>query len=329
MRLRRRFVYLAAALEGIAYGLLEGSMNISLIAHLGLSLHTLNKFSHPEIKKLYLDKIINQNHKIAFSVSEPHGGSSPQKIETVLIPTQNGYLLKGKKWLATNGPNADLIITIAQEDKTMAPTCVLMEAGWKGIEKKDISLLGLGNSTVAQFTFHDVFIPEKYVLGKMGEGLDIMNEAFVRERFLVPFGCIGLCERILDTLLEYTQERVIGKHPIAEYQYIKKRLTDIAIRLETMRAISHMGLKIFKEKNNMNLCASVCKHYSTRQMIDVCIDAIQTMGSYGLLENSVGKMLYTAMASTIAGGTEETHREEIFIAIYRRYRKNKRSMKHE
>lgn len=317
-------IYLAAALEGISHGLIDGGINASLISHLGLGLNTIKKYCHDDIRDHYLDLVINQNHLLAFSVSEPHGGSNPQKLDTRLIPANDGYILDGKKWLVTNGPKANSIIVLCQEQLSNRATAVLVGGDWKGVEKRIITPLGLKTSPLAQISFNEVFVPKTHVLGNIGDGANILNEAFMRERLLVPFGCIGNIERILDTLIEYSQERKISNHAIADHQYIRKRLTDIAINLETIRGIAHMGLLAFKAKENLSLYASICKHYASNRAIDSCINAIQIMGSYGLLENSVGEHLLSAIGSTIGGGTEEIHREEIYAGIYRRYRKNKR-----
>lgn len=318
--------YLAPALEGISYGLLDVGLSVSLIAHLALGLNTLNKYCHDEIKKNCLDLVINQNKVLALSISEPHGGSDLRNIETKLISHKDGYLLKGHKWLATNGPIADFILVLCIEEATRETACVIVESNWKGVEKKRIFPLGLQTSSLGQFTFHDVFVPKTHILGKIGDGLKIVNEALIRERLMMPFGCIGSSERVLDILLEYIPNRSIFNHPIAEYQYIRKRITDIITNLETTRGVAHLGLEMFRQDNDVNLIASICKHYASSRGVDSCIHAIQTMGSYGLLPNSIGEHLLSIVATTIAGGTEEVQRETIFSEAYRRFRKNKRSV---
>lgn len=320
-------IYIAAALEGLSFGLLDLGTSGSLISHLGLCLNTIDKYCHPDIKQKCLDKIFHNQFLMGFAISEPQGGSNPQKIESRLIKANKGYHLVGDKWLTTNGPIANYILTIARERESLQPVGVIVDVPSRGLEIKTIIPVGMKSSPLAQIKFNDIFIPESNILGKIGDGLEILENAFIRERILIGFVCIGVTERILEIVFDFTQKRVVSGQIIANYQYIRKRITDILINLETTRAISHMTLEAFKNNKDVNFYASICKCYSADKSINSCINAVQAMGSYGLLEdieNSIGEHLTSAVASTVAGGTEEVHREAIYTALYRRYRKNRK-----
>lgn len=324
-------IYACAALEGLSYGLLDLGTMLSLMAHIGLGITTIHKYAKGNLKDYYLNLIKFKGFILCFAVSEIQGGSNPQDLKTTISNHKNGFLLNGKKWLITNGEIANLIITFAKDNITLEPVAVMVDPGFQGIERKIMKTIGMKSSPLAQISFNNVFIPTDYLLGSKGEGIEILNQAFLRDRLLAGFVITGITERVLEVVMElFEEKRKISRHSIANYQYIRKLITDIAIILETTRAISQMTIDAFRKKSlDFNLYASISKYYSTDRSLNSCINTIQIMGSYGILENLENNFVehfLSAISSTIAGGTEEMHREAMYSVLYRKFRKRKKTV---
>lgn len=313
---------LAAALEGLCYGVFDGGTGISLASHIGLCLNVFYRYATNELKQKYDDVLRSGLALMSFATTESHGGSDPQRLTSQLIPLNNGYLLTGEKWCITNAPIATLIITTARETKNNIPVSVVVEPDWPGVDRsKVLKPIGLQSSPIGKVEFKDVFIPKSHILGKPGEGLNILNEAFFIERLLAPFMFAGAMERVLSMCMEYAQQRKVANVTIGDHQYIRKRITDIKINLELTKAIGHQALTKYIGGENASSDVSIGKSYGANALSEAAINAIKIFGSYGIVENPISELLASSVAACIAGGTEEMHREVIYLELYREYRK--------
>lgn len=315
--------YLAAAIEGIAYGSMDGGISFSLGPYL-IMLHAISKYAKPVTAQAYLP-LLKQGAIVSLAITEPHSGTDDFHLETRLKKTSFGYLLNGEKWHITNAPIASIIVTAGREETTKDPIVVLLEASWEGIDRTlAIKPLGLQSSPVGKIIFSNVHVPESHILGTTGDATLILHDAFTHERVLFSFGAIGLMERLIDNCLKHTLERTIFNKKISEYQSIQKRLTDMQISLETTRCVAHACLKKFMEGEDVSGISSVAKLYAAESAVQVAEHAIKIFGCYGIQEDSAGEILISAMAGTIGGGTEERQREAIYQSMYRDHRKKSR-----
>src|SRR5262245_41668801 len=99
--------YAAAAMEGLTYGIRDPGTTISVIAHVGLCLPIVSKFSggedQEESRPGWLRGLCNGVGVGSFALTEAHGGSEPFNVHTTLrsMDAENpaaDYVLCGEKW---------------------------------------------------------------------------------------------------------------------------------------------------------------------------------------------------------------------------------------
>lgn len=315
--------YAAAAIEGLSSGLLDAGTGISLVSHLGLCLWTVSRYARPPLRERYLEPLSSGRALAAFATAEPHGGSDAQKLTARLTRSPAGFVLNGEKWSITNAPVASLIITTGREIATQHPISVLVDPAWPGVERQTLRPAGIKSSPTGRILFTDVEIPESHILGKVGEGIQILFDAFTRERVLAPFVFIGLMDRLTHEAFAYAQTRVVFDQPIGDFQYVRKRLTDMKIDLETTRAMAHLALGRYLSGEESGLEVSLAKMYSAAKATDAFTNAVKIFGSHRLEEGDLDELVMASLAGSIAGGTEEMHREVIYQSMYRQYRRNR------
>ena len=66
---------------------------------------------------------------------------------------------------------------------------------------------------------------------------------------------------------------------------------------------------------------SLAKMYSAEKAVEVVANAIKIFGSHRIQQGDLDDLMMTSLAGTIAGGTEEMHREVIYQGMYRQYRR--------
>lgn len=316
--------FAAAALEGLIAGLRDGGTAISLVSQLGMCAPTIYKYAQPEIKDHYLKQLSLGKVLPAFATTEPQGGSDPKSFTTEITATPSGYRLNGVKWSITNAPIAAMAIVLALETESRLPVSVLVDCSWPGVDQSQVlKPPGLRSSPTGKIIFKDVEVPRNHILGDLGTGYRIMNEALLRERLLFPFAHLGGMGTLLKETFSYSMNRIVFKKPIGEFQYIRKRVTDMQIGLETARCMAHQALTKFLSGKDASMESSIGKLYSANVAIEIVTNAIKIFGSQRFQEGDLDEVLMSCMASSLAGGTEEMHREVIFQNLYRGYRRGR------
>ncbi|RUR16876.1 acyl-CoA dehydrogenase [Legionella sp. km535] len=321
--------FLAAALEGLSYGMRCPGSCSSLIIQAGVVMPMINQFGSDALKNKYWDSLISGKLITAQAGSELHGGSESKLIQTKLIPNDKGFILNGTKWSITNGSIANLMLVTAEIMDTHQPVIVAVDSSWNGVDNThSLCASGVEDSATGQIDFSNVQVPSEFILGKIGDGYTILHSIFSRERLLVGFVNIGVLERIMEEAIEYTDTRIVFNKKIIEHQYIRKRLTDIKCNYEISKLLAYQAIEKFMNGQESSLLASISKFYGANLATDAIMHIIKIFGSYGVQKDRYDYLLASSIASSIGGGTEEVQREEIIKHMYLNYRREK-SIKHQ
>jgi alkylation response protein AidB-like acyl-CoA dehydrogenase len=322
---RDGIAHLAAALEGLSYGLRDAGPGSSVISSLGLSAFLISRFGTPEARARYLEGIRAGRLLAATAVTEPQGGSDARGLRTSFVPGPDGsYRLDGEKWSITNTPVADLVIVFARAAGSHQPAAFIVEAEQPGVDRSGaLRPAGLGTSPTGRLLLGGVVVPATHLLGEVGEAITYLNQAFLRERLLLPFLSTGLMERILDESMAHAHQREVSGKPLGEWQYAQRRLTDMKVALEVTRSLAHRALQTYLAGRDAHVEASIAKFHGANLATELVQHAIKLQGSYGVQEGKLDHLLMTAMCGTIGGGTEEVQRNTIYFDLYREYRKSR------
>lgn len=317
--------YLAAALLGLSYGMRDPSPCSSIISQAGVVMPVIENYSTAEFKNQYWQSLLDGKRVVAQAGTELHGGSEARLMETTLTPYDNGYHLNGIKWSITNAPIADLMLVTAHVENTHNSVICAVDTSWTGVDlSHKLCAAGVENSPTGQVKFSNVFVPMHCIMGKIGEGISILNTIFLRERLLLGFLYAGVMERIIDEVMERADSRKVFSKRIIEYQYIRRRLTDIQCCHEITQLLAHHALKKFMSGKECSLEASLSKFYGANLAVKAVLNAVKIFGSYGVQKGKFDHLVLSSIAASIGGGTEEIQREEILQNMYRSYR-NKHS----
>ena len=192
--------------------------------------------ANDEQKQQYLLPTIEGERISCFAITEPGAGSDATAIRTTARKDGSDWIINGEKTFITGGNEADftMVFAITDADKGVngGVTCFLAdrEMGWKS-EYIDT----MGEWGPAALIFDQVRVPERNVLGEVGQGFALAMQWIGRGRYLLPARALGACERLVELAMEHARNRVTFGEPIANRQAIQWMIADSAVEIEALR----------------------------------------------------------------------------------------------
>lgn len=233
-------------------------------------------------------------------------------IETTAVRDGNRWIINGSKIFITNGEIADVVLFIAQTDKSKGLkglATFLVERETPGFsstpQKGKISWRG-GSEGTLRFT--DMELPLENQVGETGNALKDALRGIDTARLFLAAGAVGLSQSCLDACLSYVKARVQFGKPIGGHQLIQEIIADMATWIEAARWLTYRAADL-KSKGIRHIKEiSYAKYFATETALWVAAQAVKIYGSFGTIDDyPVGHHYQDAIAATILGGTAQIH----------------------
>ncbi len=282
-----------------------------------------------EQKKKYLSPLATGEKWAAYGLTEPNAGSDAGGIQTTAVKKGDKYILNGTKQWITNGGEADTYTVFAVTNKSKGArgvSCFIVEKGTPGFEfgKKE-DKLGIRASATRELIFQDCEVPAENIIGREGMGFLLAMKTFDVSRPGIAAQGVGLAQGALDEAVNYAKVRHQFGKPIIANQGLQWMLADMAMKVETARAITYAACNtIDAGTKDVSKISAMCKCYAGDVAMSVTTDAVQVLGGYGFMkEYPVEKMMRDAKILQIYEGTNQIQREIIGASLIKEYSSKK------
>jgi len=187
-------------------------------------------------KAEHLEKILDDEEHWCTGYSEPDVGSDLAALQCRAVLEGDEYVINGQKIWTTSAHVASHIFLLVRTDPTVAKwkgiTCLLVPMDSPGIEVRPIENLS-GKASFNQVFFNDVRTPVGNRLGAEGEGWRVVMGALANERSGISESTE--MQRHLDDIRELARRASRNGRPALEDDGVRRRLSDMEIRIEAMR----------------------------------------------------------------------------------------------
>jgi glutaryl-CoA dehydrogenase len=304
------FSPLAAGLVNMEVSRGDGSLGTVIAVQGGLALRTLALFGSDAQQAQWLRRIARLEVPAAFALTEPDHGSDSVSLETVARRDGDGWVIRGaKKWIG-NGASGGVTFVWARVDSPGdadhgAVRCFLVEQDRPGYTGTVItgkaSLRGIHQ---AHIVLDDVRVPADAVLPGAKSFKDASTVLY-STRSGVAWSALGHATACYEAALTYAQQRRQFGKPLAKFQMVQERLSQMLAELTAMQLYCRHLADLELAGGLRPTQASLAKYHNTRAARRIAATARDLLGGNGiLLENRVMQHMADIEAIHTYEGTE-------------------------
>ena len=272
----------------------------------------IDRFGSEDLKSRVLPSLASGTSLGGFGLTEPGSGSDAASMKTTAILEDDEWILNGEKAWITNAGIADFYVVLARTD---------IAAGKAGLsafvvpgDSPGLSIgpreekLGLRASVTGGLRFDNCRVPNKNVLGELGQGWQIVLATLDHSRLGIAAQAVGIHQRALDLAIDYAKARVQFGVPIAQHQAIRFKIAEMSTQLEASRLLTWYAAASEATKDAGRRAAEA-KLFASLAANKACATSLQIHGGNGFSdEYEISKLYRDVRVTTIYEGTSEMQR---------------------
>tara|TARA_B100001093_G_scaffold520475_1_gene616426 strand:+ start:6834 stop:7976 length:1143 start_codon:yes stop_codon:yes gene_type:complete len=304
------FSYFEYATVLMELGKVCGGIGLSVAAHNSLCTGHIFYHGNEDQKKKYLPKLSSGEWIGAWGLTEANTGSDAMRMKCTAKLDGNHWVINGTKNWITHGLSGDVAVVLIRTGNLLDSngiTAFIIEKntpGFSAVKIKD--KLGVRASETAELIFENVRIPKENVIGNVGEGFKQAMKVLDGGRISIASLSCGIARGAFEASLKYAQEREQFGKPIANFQGISFKLSDMATEIEAAELLTYQAAYRKNNKLSMTKQGAIAKYFSSEVAVKCGNEAVQIMGGYGYTkEYPAEKFLRDAKLMTIGEGTSE------------------------
>ncbi|MFD0453883.1 acyl-CoA dehydrogenase family protein [Rhodococcus aetherivorans] len=206
----------------------------------------LERFLAPDVAKDWVRGIVEGRHVVALGLTEPGSGSDAMAMRAKAEKVDGGWKLNGEKTSITFAPHAKAMITFVKargatpEESGVTAFLVPLDSDGVSMQKfPDAGWKPLGRAGVF---LDDVFVPDEYVIGGVGNGFRLVMSEFDYTRSVIGLMSTGVARKALDITIDYVKSRKAFGKPVASFQGVSFPIAENATKLEAARWLTYRAL---------------------------------------------------------------------------------------
>jgi acyl-CoA dehydrogenase len=206
-------------------------------------------------------------------------------MRTCAVPSGDEYVITGTKRFVSGGGEADLaqvmaVVEPAEHDGGI--TCFIVELDRPGIARSE-SWPTIAGESLWEISFDNVRVPAANIIGGVGNGFKIAQQ-WITEGRIRGHGArsLGVAERALDMMIDYSRQRITFGRPLADRQAIQFMIAESAMELKMVRLLVYETAWRYDRGEEVTNASYMVKIAGPEMATRVVDRAIQVHGGMGV-----------------------------------------------
>ena len=299
----------------------KGDLGVSVIMAQTLKIaQIMQKALNEEQRARVLPKFAaDPRGMLAIGITEPDNASNyflphPTPFRTTAEKTDGGWIVNGLKHFISNGNRAShyLLFVQTEKGKPMAEgsTCFLLERGQPGFTIGRVhDKMGERLANNAELVFQDCFMPDANVVGKVGNGFNVLAEFFPQSNAYAAASVLGVAGALHQKAIDWAKLRVQGGKPLIEHDGIRAQLAEMRMLIDASRSYIHRAcwLADHQEHGWDRTLGALPKAMASQAAWKIATWCLEIHGGHGYMkEFGVEKLVRDAAAFLHSDGVNRT-----------------------
>ena len=245
------------------------------------------------------------------AVLEPNGSWDGAGVHMTFSRDGDTFTLDGRKALATDGAQADLVIVAAREAGTHDDeglTLFAVRSDTPGFRATPVDALD-PTRRLAHLDFESV---PAAPLGTVGDAGPALRRTLDQACVCLAAESVGGAQRCLDSAVAYARERVQFGRAIGSFQAIKHKCAEVLLEVESAKATAYFAAWSAENDSELTLAAALAKSICDDAFRLAAAENIQIHGGIGFTwEHPAHLYFKRAKASELFLGDAAFHRERL------------------
>lgn len=276
----------------------------------------LDAVATSEQRTKYLDPLCRGEMTSALALTEAEAGSDAGGVQTTAVKDGDDWVISGNKLWISWADKVDFFIVIAVTDAEKrnrgGMTAFIVERDAEGLEISK-PILTMGEQRPFGLFFDQVRVPESAVLGDVGDAFKPLTNRLGVRRVEIGARSVGMAQRLIDMMCQYSTERRTFGAPLSERQSIQNMIADSVMEVHSARLVVHdAAARLDRGVKDIRVEASTVKVQATEMLSRVVDRAMQVHGAMGYSKELPIEFVYrNSRVLRILEGPSEIHRQQI------------------
>lgn len=290
------FTDVAILFGELGYACVSSPLHSSVL----LAGRTILEAGSSDQKRSLLPSIANGSRILAFALTEPKYGWSPEFINLQATRQGRGYLLHGVKLFIPDVQIADQILVLARTSQGASAeeglTLFLVDKGTPGMSSR--ILTGWTGDKLNEIVLNNVQVPASAVVGPVDGAWAPCQRVLQGAVGVLCAYMVGGMQRLFEMTTEYSQNRIHFGVPISTFQRVQDYVIDILNNTDAARWATYEALwKLDEGKPDASAAISMAKALASQGFPRSAMDAHHVHAGTGG-DVKYGMYLYTKKAKT-------------------------------
>ena len=267
-----------------------------------------------QIKQRIMPQVSTGDCLLALALEEA-AHHSPWGAALRIEASGTGLTVNGSKRFVADAGVADFLLLVGRSSGEPGEggglTLVLVPSDADGLTIKPLSLVDSRQMADVEFEGVHIDDPSQAVIGAVGKGCEILDQALDRARIGLAAEMLGMCQELFDRTLEYLKERKQFGVPIGSFQALKHRTAEMFCEIELARSTVLEALTALDDESSCSKVAQLasltkCKTGETLKLVSR--EALQMHGGVGMTDEfDIGLFLKRAAVCEQQFGSSSFH----------------------
>jgi acyl-CoA synthetase (AMP-forming)/AMP-acid ligase II/alkylation response protein AidB-like acyl-CoA dehydrogenase/acyl carrier protein len=296
---------------------LLGSKDLTLALFVGLNnvlgVRPVLRFGSEQLKERYLPSLARGRELAAFALTEPAAGSNPQAIEATARASGDAHRVTGtKSWsgsAAWSGLMNVFAKTVDEHGRAAGISAFAVPQTSPGVRQGPEALtMGMRGMIQNTVFLEDVVAEPWQVLGELGHGMTVAQDALCYGRLGIAAACLGATKLCVQLMLQYAGRRRVATGGLLHNPHTRSVLTEARHQIGGIEAmIDGVAERIDAGHEVAPEVLAVCKSVTTEVLWTTVDRTMQLAGGRGYIEaNFIPQLFRDARIFRIFEGPTET-----------------------